>query len=75
LAILFASRATRSTAAAGSRSGADARPDHDGNQAAETRRNLFGALCDTATLLRGAFPSPSVGRLVRRREAFDFVAM
>jgi len=34
---------------------------------------LFGALCDTATLLRGAFPLP--GRLVRRREAFDFVAM
>ena len=56
--ILFASPATQSTAAAGSRSGADARPDHDGIQAAETRRNLFGALCDTATLLRGAFPLP-----------------
>jgi glyoxylase-like metal-dependent hydrolase (beta-lactamase superfamily II) len=53
-----------------------ARPDYDGNQAAQTRRNLFGGLCDTSTLLCTAhFPSPSVGRLVRWHDAFDFVAM
>ena len=53
-----------------------ARPDYDANQSARTRRNLFGELCDTSTLLCTAhFPSPSVGRLVRRRDAFDFVAM
>ena len=42
----------------------------------ELRRNLFGALCDTATpLCMAHLPSPCIGRLVRWREAFDFVAM
>jgi glyoxylase-like metal-dependent hydrolase (beta-lactamase superfamily II) len=51
-----------------------ARPDYDGKQSAETRRDLFGKLCDTSTLLCTAhFPSPSIGRLVRWRDAFDFV--
>src|SRR5260370_735543 len=53
-----------------------ARPDYDGKQSAQTRRKLFGELCDTSTLVCTAhFPSPSVGRLVRWRDAFDFVAM
>jgi glyoxylase-like metal-dependent hydrolase (beta-lactamase superfamily II) len=53
-----------------------ARPDYDAKQSAETRRNLFGKLCDTSTLLCTAhFPSPSTGRLVRWRDAFDFVGL
>ncbi len=53
-----------------------ARPDYDGKQSAQTRRKLFGEICDTSTLLCTAhFPSPSIGRLVRWRDAFDFVAM
>jgi len=53
-----------------------ARPDYDADQSAQTRRKLFGEICDTSTLLCTAhFPSPSVGRLVRRRDAFDFVAL
>jgi glyoxylase-like metal-dependent hydrolase (beta-lactamase superfamily II) len=53
-----------------------ARPDYDAEQSAQTRRKLFGEICDTSTLLCTAhFPSPSVGRLVRRRDAFDFVAL
>jgi glyoxylase-like metal-dependent hydrolase (beta-lactamase superfamily II) len=51
-----------------------ARPDYDPKQSAQTRRNVFGRVCDTATLLCTAhFPSPSVGRLVSRGDAFDFV--
>ncbi len=53
-----------------------ARPDYDGKQSAQTRRKLFGEICDTSTLVCTAhFPSPSIGRLVRWRDAFDFVAM
>jgi glyoxylase-like metal-dependent hydrolase (beta-lactamase superfamily II) len=53
-----------------------ARPDYDGKQAAETRRKVFGQICDTSTLVCTAhFPSPSIGRLVRWHDAFDFVAM
>jgi glyoxylase-like metal-dependent hydrolase (beta-lactamase superfamily II) len=53
-----------------------ARPDYDGKQSAETRRKLFGEIGDTSTLLCTAhFPSPSIGRLVRWRDAFDFVPM
>jgi glyoxylase-like metal-dependent hydrolase (beta-lactamase superfamily II) len=53
-----------------------ARPDYDAKQSAQTRRKLFGEICDTSTLLCTAhFPSPSVGRLVRRHDAFDFVGM
>jgi glyoxylase-like metal-dependent hydrolase (beta-lactamase superfamily II) len=53
-----------------------ARPDYDGKQAAETRQKLVAELCDTSTLVCTAhFPSPSIGRLVRWRDAFDFVGM
>ena len=53
-----------------------ARPDYDGKQSAQTRRKLFGEICDSSTLLCTAhFPSPSIGRLIGRREAFDFVTM
>lgn len=48
--------------------------DYDSAQAGETRRKLFGQLCDAATVVCTAhFPSPSCGRIVRRGEAFDFV--
>jgi Metallo-beta-lactamase superfamily len=53
-----------------------ARPDYDAKQSAQTRRKLFGEIGDSSTLLCTAhFPSPSVGRLVRRHDAFDFVAL
>ena len=53
-----------------------ARPDYDPKQSAATRRKLFGEICDTSTLVCTAhFPSPSIGRLVSRQDAFDFVAM
>ena len=53
-----------------------ARPDYDGKQSAQTRRKLFAELCDTSTLVCTAhFPSPSIGHLVRWRDAFEFVAM
>jgi glyoxylase-like metal-dependent hydrolase (beta-lactamase superfamily II) len=48
--------------------------DYDPKQAGESRRSLFGQVCDTSTLMCMAhFPSPSTGRLVRHREAFDFI--
>jgi glyoxylase-like metal-dependent hydrolase (beta-lactamase superfamily II) len=48
--------------------------DYDSNQAGESRRELFGRFCDTSTLMCTAhFPSPSTGRVVRYRDAFDFV--
>ena len=47
--------------------------DFDNKQSAETRRELFGRFCDTSTLMCTAhFPSPSRGRIVRWRDAFDF---
>ncbi len=47
--------------------------DYDSAQAGESRRKLFGRFCDTSTLLFTAhFPSPSTGRVVRWRDAFDF---
>ena len=47
--------------------------DYDSKQAGESRRRLFGRFCDTSTLLCTAhFPSPSSGRVVRFRDAFDF---
>ena len=53
-----------------------ARPDYDGKQSAQTRRKLFAELCDTSTLVCTAhFPSPSIGHMVRWRDAFDFVGM
>jgi glyoxylase-like metal-dependent hydrolase (beta-lactamase superfamily II) len=50
--------------------------DYNSQQAGETRRRLFERICETTTLLCGAhFASPSVGRIVRRGRAFDFVPM
>jgi glyoxylase-like metal-dependent hydrolase (beta-lactamase superfamily II) len=47
--------------------------DYDSKQAGVTRRELFGRVCDTSTLMCTAhFPSPSTGRVVRLRDAFDF---
>jgi len=48
--------------------------DYDSAQAGVSRRELFGRFCDTSTLMCTAhFPSPSTGRVVRRRDAFDFI--
>jgi len=50
--------------------------DYNSQQAGETRRRLFERICETNTLLCGAhFASPSVGGIVRRGSAFDFVPM
>ena len=39
-----------------------------------SRRKLFGRFCDTSTLMCTAhFPSPSRARMVRWKDAFDFV--
>jgi glyoxylase-like metal-dependent hydrolase (beta-lactamase superfamily II) len=47
--------------------------DYDPRQAGETRRRLFDRIGDTPTWLCTAhFPSPSIGRIVRRGDAFDF---
>jgi glyoxylase-like metal-dependent hydrolase (beta-lactamase superfamily II) len=47
--------------------------DYDSKQAGVSRRELFGRFCGTSTLMCTAhFPSPSTGRLVRWRDAFDF---
>ena len=49
--------------------------DYDSKQAGVSRRDLFGRFCDTSTLMCTAhFPSPSTGRVVRWRDAFDFAA-
>lgn len=48
--------------------------DYDSKQAGVSRRELFGRVCDTSTLVCTAhFPSPSSGRVVQHRDAFDFV--
>jgi glyoxylase-like metal-dependent hydrolase (beta-lactamase superfamily II) len=48
--------------------------DYDSAQAGQSRRELFGRFCDTPTLICTAhFPSPSTGRVVRWRDAFDIV--
>jgi glyoxylase-like metal-dependent hydrolase (beta-lactamase superfamily II) len=48
--------------------------DYDSKQAGASRRALFGHVCDTSTLMCTAhFPSPSTGRVVRHRDAFDFI--
>jgi glyoxylase-like metal-dependent hydrolase (beta-lactamase superfamily II) len=48
--------------------------DYDSGQAAESRRELFGRFCDTSTLMCTAhFPSPSIARVVRWQDAFDFI--
>ena len=47
--------------------------DYDSKQAGVTRRELFGKVCDTTTLMCTAhFPSPSSGRVVRHGDGFDF---
>jgi glyoxylase-like metal-dependent hydrolase (beta-lactamase superfamily II) len=49
--------------------------DYDSKQAGQSRRALFGRFCDTPTLMCTAhFPSPSTARVVRWKDAFDFVA-
>jgi glyoxylase-like metal-dependent hydrolase (beta-lactamase superfamily II) len=49
--------------------------DYDSKQAGMSRRELFARFCDTSTLMCTAhFPSPSTGRVVRWRDAFDFAA-
>lgn len=49
------------------------RADYDSAQAGESRRKLFGRLCDTPTLLCTAhFPSPSSGRVKRWDDGFGF---
>ena len=49
------------------------RADYSSPQAGESRRKLFGCLCDTSTLVCTAhFPSPSSGRIKRWGDAFDF---
>jgi len=48
--------------------------DYDSKIAGESRRQLFGRFCDTSTLMCTAhFPSPSTARVVRWKDAFDFV--
>jgi glyoxylase-like metal-dependent hydrolase (beta-lactamase superfamily II) len=48
--------------------------DYDSRQAGQSRRELFGRFCETSTLMCTAhFPSPSTGRVVRWRDAFDIV--
>ncbi|MGE0418884.1 MAG: MBL fold metallo-hydrolase [Acetobacteraceae bacterium] len=49
------------------------RADYDSKQACETRRRVFGQICDTSTLLcTGHFPSPSKGRITRWDDGFRF---
>jgi glyoxylase-like metal-dependent hydrolase (beta-lactamase superfamily II) len=46
--------------------------DYDSKRAGESRRHLFGRFCDSSTLMCTAhFPSPSTGRVVRWRDAFE----
>src|SRR6204780_4347833 len=48
--------------------------DYDSAQAGASRRELLGRFCDTSTLMCTAhFPSPSTARVVRRKDAFDFI--
>jgi len=48
--------------------------DWDSKIAGQSRRQLFGRFCDTSTLMCTAhFPSPSTARVVRHKDAFDFV--
>ncbi len=48
--------------------------DYDSKIAGGSRRQLFGRFCDTSTLMCTAhFPSPSTARIVRHKDAFDFI--
>jgi glyoxylase-like metal-dependent hydrolase (beta-lactamase superfamily II) len=52
------------------------RADYDSLQAGVSRRNLFGDLCDTSTLVCTAhFPSPSSGRITRWGNGFGFASI
>jgi glyoxylase-like metal-dependent hydrolase (beta-lactamase superfamily II) len=45
--------------------------DYDSTQSGRTRRDLFGRLCDSPTLVCTAhFPSPSIGRIRRWDDGF-----
>lgn len=49
------------------------RSDYSSTQAGESRRKLFGHICDTSTLLCTAhFPSPSIGRLSGWGDGFRY---
>ena len=49
------------------------RVDYSSPQAGESRRKLFGCLCDTSTLICTAhFPSPSSGRMKGWGDGFEF---
>jgi glyoxylase-like metal-dependent hydrolase (beta-lactamase superfamily II) len=49
------------------------RADYDRPQGGQSRRALFGQLCDTSTLLcTGHFPSPSKGRLTAWGDGFRY---
>jgi glyoxylase-like metal-dependent hydrolase (beta-lactamase superfamily II) len=50
--------------------------DYDSGLAGQSRRKLFGRICDTSTLICTAhFPSPSTGRVVGLGDAFDIVTV
>jgi glyoxylase-like metal-dependent hydrolase (beta-lactamase superfamily II) len=50
------------------------RVDYSSQQAGESRRKLFGHLCDSSTLVCTAhFPSPSSGRIKSWDNGFRFV--
>jgi glyoxylase-like metal-dependent hydrolase (beta-lactamase superfamily II) len=52
------------------------RVDYSSPQAGESRRKLFGHLCDSSTLVCTAhFPSPSSGRIKRWGDGFKFEAV
>jgi glyoxylase-like metal-dependent hydrolase (beta-lactamase superfamily II) len=52
------------------------RADYDSPQAGVSRRQLFGDLCDTSTLVCTAhFPSPSSGRITRWGDGFGFTSV
>jgi glyoxylase-like metal-dependent hydrolase (beta-lactamase superfamily II) len=52
------------------------RADYDSPQAGVSRRNLFGGLCNTSTLVCTAhFPSPSSGRITRWGDGFRFTSV
>ncbi|MFL5280744.1 MAG: MBL fold metallo-hydrolase [Rhodopila sp.] len=52
------------------------RADYDSGIAGESRRRVFGQICDTSTLFcSGHFPSPSIGRFTRWGDGFRFVSV
>ena len=50
------------------------RADHDSKQAGQSRRTVFGRVCDTSTLICTAhFPAPSTGRIARWGDGFKVI--